>query len=102
MYGTIARMRTKPGESQRFTEQMASFERLGVPGFVGAHLYRSDNDPDELWLVVMFEDRESYERNADDPAQHERYLAYRQFLAAEPEWHDGEIIHSQTAVAAAR
>ena len=36
-------------------------------------------------------DREAYERNADDPAQHERYVEYRALLEDEPEWHDGEV-----------
>jgi hypothetical protein len=39
----------------------------------------------------VFEDRGSYEKNADDPKQHERYLEYRDLLEEEPEWHDGEI-----------
>ena len=30
-------------------------------------------------------------KNADDPAQHERYVAMRALLAADPEWHDGAI-----------
>jgi hypothetical protein len=45
---------------------------------------------DEVLLVVMFEDRESYHRNADDPAQHEEYLKMRALLEADPEWTDGE------------
>jgi hypothetical protein len=44
-----------------------------------------------MWLFVAFEDRESYERNAEDPAQHERYLEYRALMEEDPEWHDGMI-----------
>ena len=39
----------------------------------------------------VFEDREAYERNADAPAQHERYVQYRALMEEEPEWHDGVI-----------
>ncbi len=39
----------------------------------------------------MFEDRASYDKNADDPAQNEQYLEYRALMEDEPEWHDGEI-----------
>jgi hypothetical protein len=50
-----------------------------------------ENDGDTAWLFAIFTDHEAYERNADDPAQHERYLEYRALLEDEPEWHDGEI-----------
>ena len=36
----------------------------------------------------MFKDRATYEKNADDPAQHERYVAYRALMEDEPQWHD--------------
>ena len=29
--------------------------------------------------------------NADDPAQNERYTAFRALMEADPEWHDGTI-----------
>jgi hypothetical protein len=50
-----------------------------------------ENDGDVAWMIAMFEDQASYEKNADDPKQHERYLEYRDLLEEEPEWHDGEI-----------
>jgi hypothetical protein len=39
--------------------------------------------------VVFFRDRESYVRNADDPAQHEDFLKMRAHLDADPDWTDG-------------
>ena len=41
---------------------------------------------------MIFEDRASYDKNADDPAQNERYMALRALLEADPEWHDGMIM----------
>ena len=38
----------------------------------------------------MFDDRDAYMKNADDPAQHEDYLKLRALLDADPEWIDGE------------
>jgi hypothetical protein len=35
--------------------------------------------------------------NAASPEQHARYEQYRALLTAEPEWHDGEIVHSHPA-----
>lgn len=96
MYGTIARMRLKGGGQERVFEEMRRFEGLNVPGYVGTYIYQADKDPNEFWMAVMFQDRESYHRNAKDPAQHERYLRYREFLDQDPEWHDGEIVHARS------
>jgi len=41
-----------------------------------------------------FEDRATYDKNADDPAQHQRYREYRALMEDDPEWHDGEIEQS--------
>ena len=43
-----------------------------VAGYISSHVLW-ENDSDVGWLFVIFEDRESYDRNADDPAQNERY-----------------------------
>ncbi len=43
-------------------------------------------------VARVFTDREAYRRNADDPAQDARYREMRALLAADPEWHDGEIV----------
>jgi quinol monooxygenase YgiN len=96
MYGTVARMRTKPGMGAQLEALTAEYESLPVEGFVATHVYRLDTDPDDYYLVVMFEDRESYHRNASDPAQDERYQRMRAVLAEDPKWHDGEIVWSSS------
>jgi quinol monooxygenase YgiN len=93
MYGTVARLRVKPG-------QEAALRRLGqettgqIPGVVFHHVYRMDADPQELMLVVGFTSEQAYRANAASPEQHQRYEQYRALLDADPEWHDGEIIDS--------
>lgn len=94
MYGTIARLRVKPGGASDLAAITSTYEELGVPGFVASHLYQADGDPDELWMAVIFVDRESYRLNAEDPAQDVRYREMRALLTADPEWHDGHIISS--------
>lgn len=91
MYGTVARLRVKPGMSDRLAAFSASNEDIQTPGFIGSYVYRMDKDPNEFYLVVMFEDRATYRRNAEDPAQDRRYRELRELLAEDPEWHDGEI-----------
>ncbi len=94
MYGTVARMRLKPGMDAKLREEMALYERLEIPGFVSTMVYRMDRDPNELYMAVAFMDKESYVANAQDPKQDERFKKMRAFLVADPEWHDGEIIAS--------
>jgi heme-degrading monooxygenase HmoA len=65
-----------------------------IPGFVFQHVYRMDANPDEVFLVVAFESRDAYLANARSAERHKRYENYRAVLAADPEWHDGEIAFS--------
>jgi len=90
MYGTVARTRIK-GENRAQLQQVIERQAYEeVPGFVASYTL-FENDSDVAWIFAVFTDRESYERNADEPAQHERYLEYRALLEEDPDWHDGEI-----------
>jgi quinol monooxygenase YgiN len=93
MYGTIAKLRIKPGMDAEL-ERLSREEQAEVPGIVFQHVYRMDDDPQELYLVVGFASKAAYRANAESPEQHARYEAYRALLDAEPEWHDGEIVFS--------
>ena len=95
MYGTVARTRVKPENRDKLREVVARQmqEAGGLPGMVKSYVLH-ENDSDVSWLFAIFEDRASYDKNADDPAQHQRYLEYRALMEDEPEWHDGEIEES--------
>lgn len=95
MYGTIARLHLKSGAELRMNEVMREYESVEIPGSISTHVFRMDQNPNECYMVVMFQDRESYRRNADDPAQHQRYLRMLDMLVTEPEWHDGEVVFSE-------
>jgi quinol monooxygenase YgiN len=97
MYGTIARMRIKPGSEQQLQKLSEENPATNIPGFVFQHVYRSDADPNEVFLAVGFESKEAYLANAKSPEQHARYEQYRALMTAEPEWHDGEIVFSVPA-----
>jgi heme-degrading monooxygenase HmoA len=101
MYGTIARFTLKPGTAQEFGRVAAAQDLAPIPGYVSTVVYHSDTNPDECWLVVAFTDRESYMKNAASPEQNERYQQLVPFFARDPEWHDGEIVYTNTAVATA-
>ena len=94
MYGTVARMRPKPGHEQALIELNEEWQRERKPkvkGAVGAYVLRPDNKPDEMILMAVFEDRQTYRANADDPEQDRWFRRLRENLQADPEWEDGEI-----------
>lgn len=93
MYGTIARLRLKPGVEARLETLQQEFAQARVPGAIATYAYRMDRDPDEYYLAVVFESKEAYLANAGSPEQHARYLKLRDLLASDPEWNDGEIVH---------
>jgi hypothetical protein len=93
MYGTIARFRLKSDvDREEFKTKMDSFDSSVIEGWLADYIYQSDIDPDEFFLVAVFKDKETYQKNADDPKQHERYLIFRSFLVDDPQWNDGMIV----------
>jgi hypothetical protein len=90
MYGTVAKMQVQPGKADELRTTMEQQMSDPVAGYVKSYAL-IENDSDTLWLTVIFDDKDSYMKNADDPSQHERYMAMRALLAADPEWHDGTI-----------
>lgn len=91
MYGTIARMKVKPGGLEAL-KQIGETDRTMPPGMVTQYVYQMDADPNELYLVVVFESKEAYVANAQSPEQHAQYEKLRAWFEADPEWHDGEIV----------
>lgn len=90
MYGTVARLKIKHENLERLQELQGTFGARPVEGFVGTHVLVPDTWHDEVLMVVMFEDRLSYMKNADDPAMHDDYVKMRALLEDDPEWTDGE------------
>jgi heme-degrading monooxygenase HmoA len=94
MYGTVARMRIKPGAEEKLQQFSREADEVGIPGLVFQHIYRLDANPNEVILAVGFESKEAYVANAKSPEQNARYEQYRALLTADPEWNDGEIVQS--------
>ena len=90
MYGTCARTRVKPENRNALRDLMESQGYTEVEGYKTSFILW-ENDSDVAWMLAVFENRELYYKNADDPAQNERYLEFRALLEDDPEWHDGEI-----------
>ena len=90
MYGTVARTRVTLENRDTLKEVFERQGRRTRPGMVAAYTL-FENDSDVAWLVAIFEDRATYDANADDPAQDAEYREYRALMEDDPEWHDGEI-----------
>ena len=97
MFGTIAKMTLKPGAFEKMRESMSGMEQKRPKGFLFTAVYRSKDDPDEVWLAVGFEDEASYRANADDPETDKMARESQKAMAAPPEWHDGEIVQMSQA-----
>jgi len=96
MYGTVARMRVKPGMEADFQRLAREMEEAFEPdGFITTYVYQMDKDSREFYLAVVFESREQYFANAESPEQHAQFLRLMTVLEQEPEWHDGEIVYSR-------
>lgn len=89
MYGTLMRATVRPADRPALVAAIEAGERVPVAGFLGSRLLVPDGRDDEVWLAVFFTDRAAYARNAADPAQHDRYVAMRQWMTADPTWVDG-------------
>ena len=97
MYGTISRLKPKPGQEAAVISMIDEWDQTRAPLWKGSgvgYLYRPDQSPDELIMVVAFRDKESYRANAEDPEQDRWYRRFRDLLQADPTWEDGEIIYS--------
>lgn len=95
MYGTVARLKVKPGmeaEMEAFGSSWTSERKAQVKGAIGGYIYRLDNDPLTAIMAVVFADKASYHANAQDPAQDVEYRRLRALLTEDPIWEDGEII----------
>jgi heme-degrading monooxygenase HmoA len=92
MYGTVARLRVKPGMEAKFIEIGNAVAAAKIPGYVTSYVYQMDKDSSEFFLVAIFTSKEAYQNNAASPEQNERFMQLMTTLAGEPEWHDGEIV----------
>jgi quinol monooxygenase YgiN len=95
MYGTVARMRVKPGLVNQLQDWMRQEENRSVPGYKTSYTYQMDTDPTTVFVAIVFESREAYVANAQSPQMDARYHELPALLEEPPEWHDGQIIYPQ-------
>jgi antibiotic biosynthesis monooxygenase (ABM) superfamily enzyme len=94
MYGTVARMRLKPGMEAAMDAYSAQVQANPIPGHVATYIYRMDADSNQYIMATIFESKDAYFANANSPEQNARYEQMVALLDGPPEWNDGEVIYS--------
>ena len=102
LYGTVAKMKLKPGAEEKMMKAMEQVDEGGREGHVATYVFKSDADPNVHYVTTIFESRDAYKKFADSPEQDKRFQQMREMLAADPDWHDGEVVYHDTKVEAAR
>jgi hypothetical protein len=64
---------------------------LSPHSYVRSILTSNLKNPDEFMAGVMFDSKESYDANSNDPDQGAWFKDLRSHLAADPEWFDGKL-----------
>ena len=93
MYGTVAHIRIKAGRDdavRSLLQEWNTERRPKVEGAVIGYLFKLDRDPQDWIMIGLFQDKETYEANANDPDQDRWFRRFMENLEAEPQWNDGE------------
>lgn len=93
MYGTISKMRVKPGSREALIKFMAGLKDL-PDSYIGRVLYQMDDDPELFMMASLFDSKKGYFTHSDRPETHAVYLQLLELLEGAPEWFDGEIVFS--------
>jgi quinol monooxygenase YgiN len=96
MFGSVFHLRPKPGHEQQLLEEFKRWDterRPKVQGSATTLVFRTVNGSGELIGIAVFESREAYERNAQDPEQDRWYQELRSHLEADPVWEDGDVLY---------
>jgi heme-degrading monooxygenase HmoA len=89
VYGTLGRMRVKPGKRDDVVAFMTDPRAAEMPGYRGTHLLLAE-EGNEAIVAVMYEDKDAYFAMVHDPRVEENFGHLMELLEGEPEWTDGE------------
>jgi heme-degrading monooxygenase HmoA len=101
MYGTVAKMKLKPGAEDKMMQAMDGTANA-QEGHVATYVFKTDADPNVHIIATIFESKAAYKKFSDSPEQDKRFHQMQELLTAAPEWHDGEVVHHETKVEAHR
>ena len=91
MYGTVFSLNVKEGHKEKLIEVMEANDRT-PDGMVAWFLMNPDDTGKDLIGVAVFENKDAHLANANNPDQHEYFVAMMEHLNSEPTWTDGEFV----------
>lgn len=98
MWAQIIKSPLKPGNEERVKELLAELRAVEQPdsGLLRSTAMRDQNDPTQLYLMVVFENEEQARAREQDPRRAEGLEAVRalmgDILAGPPEFIDLDVI----------
>jgi quinol monooxygenase YgiN len=95
MYGTVALLKPKAGQEQALAQALEKWweeRQPKVKGAIATTLHRNEGNPSELIMTAVFDSKENYVANAEDPEQDKWYQEMRALLESDPRWMDGEVL----------
>lgn len=98
MYGTAFTMKPKPGQEEEIANVFKEWEQQKKPNVKGVkagYLYKFDQGG--MMGVAIFETKEDYLANANDPQQDQWFQKLRNLLEEDPKWNDGEVLVATTS-----
>lgn len=90
MFGTVGIAHVRPENREKLLASMEQYRDIQIPGFRMSYVMFPENHENEVVIAALFEDADSYWKNAQAPAQDARYREMRALLEDDPVWHDGE------------
>ena len=89
MFGTVGRMKVKPGKTDDLIRLMNNPEGANAKGFRFSSLLIAE-EGNEAVVTVIFDDKDSYFEMVHDPKTDENFGKIMALLEEEPSWTDGE------------
>ena len=99
MYGTIMRLQVQPGQMEALMAWGSSGEGNSIPGYLKEYLFEMESDANDLYLVLIFTDKASYDAYIQSARRQLRMAEMRTMLAADPVYHDGPLIYTNAVTA---
>lgn len=70
MYGTVAHIKPKAWQEKALASLMDEWNRSRgqkAKGAIAGYLYKLDKNPGEMIMVAVFQDKETYTANSNNP-----------------------------------
>jgi quinol monooxygenase YgiN len=89
MYGTVGRLRIKPGHLDALTRVIRELE--GLPGVRAMSIVAKNDSPADYCWTIVWDDEQAHDAVNARPEADDRYERLLATLDGDPEWHSGDM-----------